>query len=329
MGPSLSHSRNLLSRAAPRVALLIGAGAILLAARGPTHAAAQEAQPTPVPQESEQAPAPTKRPVVIGRACQMCHRAVVTGFPLDAHGKSAKFPQGSLAAMCETCHGDLARHTETGKAEDVPMPTLISSGLVNQTCLTCHSRSSQHAFWGGSRHDIKAVSCLSCHSAHHALSEKRMLVKREANEVCLTCHVAVRQALFQRSTHLFRTEHQNVKVGCIDCHNPHGGESRAMLAGLSVTETCLSCHSEKRGPMLWEHAPVRESCLTCHQPHGSNNLSLLKARTAMLCQQCHMHMLWRHETIPGFDAFSYNRGCLNCHNQVHGSNHPSGKAFTR
>jgi hypothetical protein len=26
---------------------------------------------------------------------------------------------------------------------------------------------------------------------------------------------------------------------------------------------------------------------------------------------------------------AFYRGCLNCHNAIHGSNHPSGKALTR
>jgi hypothetical protein len=33
--------------------------------------------------------------------------------------------------------------------------------------------------------------------------------------------------------------------------------------------------------------------------------------------------------VAGFDVFTYNKGCVNCHTQIHGSNHPSGRAFTR
>ena len=34
-------------------------------------------------------------------------------------------------------------------------------------------------------------------------------------------------------------------------------------------------------------------------------------------------------TVAGFDVFTFNRGCVNCHSQIHGSNHPSGRTFTR
>ena len=35
------------------------------------------------------------------------------------------------------------------------------------------------------------------------------------------------------------------------------------------------------------------------------------------------------QTVAGFDIFTFNKGCVNCHTQVHGSNHPAGKALAR
>ena len=77
------------------------------------------------------------------------------------------------------------------------------------------------------------------------------------------------------------------KITCADCHNPHGTQTAKMIRGASVNEQCYTCHTEKRGPFLWEHAPVRESCLNCHTPHGSNHLKLQKTSVPYLCQQCH------------------------------------------
>jgi len=161
-------------------------------------------------------------------------------------------------------------------------------------------------------------------------------------DTCLRCHGEIRKALFQRSTHLFRTEgwtdgrlakrnDQTVglKVTCTSCHDPHGGEAKKMLAAHSTNELCYTCHAEKRGPLLWEHPPVQENCLTCHTSHGSNNVKLLTRRPHQLCQQCHINMLPRHQTAAGFDIFTFNRSCINCHTNIHGSNHPSGRAFTR
>ena len=62
-----------------------------------------------------------------------------------------------------------------------------------------------------------------------------------------------------------------------------------MISADWVNEKCLECHTEKRGPFLWEHAPVRENCLNCHDPHGSNHDKMLVAKQPYLCQRCHLN----------------------------------------
>jgi DmsE family decaheme c-type cytochrome len=272
---------------------------------------------------------------VVGSECRECHEAShdrdVASFALDVHGKSAKFLKDARAARCETCHGNAEKHMGTGKAEDIINPAKLPSEQANATCLKCHS-GDQHVFaWKGGSHDRKDMSCLSCHNVHHAKSPEKMLAAFTVEDTCLRCHTEQRKALFQRSTHLFRTEQRNMKVGCASCHNPHGGEGEKMLLNHTVNNLCYTCHAEKRGPFLWEHPPVRENCMNCHSPHGSNNTKLLTARASLSCQQCHIHMLPRHSTTAGkpLDIWSLNRGCINCHAQVHGSNHPGGRTFTR
>jgi DmsE family decaheme c-type cytochrome len=91
----------------------------------------------------------------------------------------------------------------------------------------------------------------------------------------------------------------------------------------------LSCHTERRGPFLWEHPPVMENCLNCHEAHGSNNPQLLKVRMPRVCDTCHVTS--RHPTTPTLlnSVRDFNRGCTNCHAAIHGSNHPSGDMFLR
>ncbi|MBA2493567.1 MAG: hypothetical protein H0V31_02585 [Acidobacteria bacterium] len=241
----------------------------------------------------------------------------------------------------------------TKSGADPGNPAKSTASQANESCLQCHSRDRYISNWRGGKHDRNDVSCLSCHSVHHtkfsqsiAASHKRsvgngsldltevkspesMLSSLTVDETCLRCHSDKRKAFLQRSTHLFRTENKIAKMNCASCHNPHGGEGPKMLQSRTLNETCFQCHAEKRGPFLWEHAPVQESCMTCHAPHGSNNAALLTRRTHQLCQVCHINMLARHQTVAGFDVFTFNRSCVNCHSQIHGSNHPSGKAFTR
>jgi len=278
-----------------------------------------------------QAP-PTKQAVertVIGAKCQQCHKEIVQSYALDVHGKSAKFLTDSRATTCESCHGDGAKHIDSLEAKDILNPPRQTTAEANESCLQCHAREQKRDAWRGSPHDRKDMSCLSCHSAHHSKSPETMLARLTVEETCLSCHKEKQKTFFQRSTHLFRTENRSMKVGCVSCHNPHGGEGRKMLQAHTTNGLCYQCHAEKRGPLLWEHAPVQENCLTCHTPHGSNNVKLLTTRSHQLCQQCHINLLSRHQTVAGFDVFTFNRGCVNCHTQVHGSNHPSGRALTR
>jgi DmsE family decaheme c-type cytochrome len=139
-----------------------------------------------------------------------------------------------------------------------------------------------------------------------------------------------------------RTQHMPVaegKMTCTTCHNPHGSTNvKQLRVGNYVNEACVSCHAEKRGPFLWEHAAGRESCVTCHDPHGSSNDRMLVTKVPMLCQRCHIGT--RHPStiydarnvVPGAGTPSsriYARACVNCHSNIHGSNHPSGHTFLR
>jgi DmsE family decaheme c-type cytochrome len=271
----------------------------------------------------------------VGKDCKQCHAAVVDAFVLETHGKSAKFLGDSRAASCQVCHTNSVEHAKnssrTKSGADPGNPAKLSASAINQSCLQCHSQDRHTFAWQGGKHDRKDVSCLSCHSQHHAKSEENLLTGFTTEETCLRCHTSVRKAVYQRSSHLIRTERGNMKVGCTSCHNPHGGESEKMLVEPTANNVCYTCHSEKRGPFLWDHPPVRENCMNCHSPHGSSNMKLLTQRANLQCQQCHIHMLPRHSTTAGkpLDIWTLNRGCVNCHSQVHGSNHPGGRTFTR
>jgi DmsE family decaheme c-type cytochrome len=149
-------------------------------------------------------------------------------------------------------------------------------------------------------------------------------------ELCMNCHTDVRSEMRKTSHHPVREG----KMDCLSCHDPHGTLTKGNLRAASVNELCYDCHTEKRGPFLWEHAPVRESCLTCHTPHGSNHLKLQSTSVPYLCQQCHSNTrhpgtLYDATRLPTLENPStgsnrlFNRACVDCHAAVHGSNHPS------
>ena len=99
------------------------------------------------------------------------------------------------------------------------------------------------------------------------------LLKKPQPELCFGCHGNI-QAQFALPTH-HRVPEGLMK--CTDCHNTHGTSNRATLRQ-SGWETCTQCHTEKRGPFVFEHSAVKvEGCTACHTPHGSVNRMLLVA----------------------------------------------------
>lgn len=231
---------------------------------------------------------------------------------------------------CETCHGPGSIHVDDPDIE-ANRPTLKgkSAAETSAICQNCHDGRAQF-FWSGGTHESRGLSCTSCHSVHSAKSETAYLAESSTLEQCFTCHKNIRADLWKNSHHPIREG----KISCTDCHNPHGTQTAKMVIGESVNELCYTCHTEKRGPFIWEHAPVRESCLVCHTPHGSNHIKLQKTSVPYLCQQCHANTrhpgtIYDNTKLPTPDNPTtgsnriFNRACLDCHAAIHGSNHPS------
>jgi DmsE family decaheme c-type cytochrome len=270
--------------------------------------------------------------------CKACHAPYFEGYLASKHSTKGDLRAPANMGGCLACHGDGAlEHAAKGGGKgvgglvgfgDPKLPAETKSAV----CLTCH-QGGERVNWHVSSHASRDVACSSCHTVH---ARDKVQVKSEQFEVCANCHKTQRAQLSYPSRHPIREG----QVACSQCHNPHGSTGPTMLVKGTVNETCYTCHAEKRGPFLWEHAPVREDCTACHTPHGSVNAPLLKARGPWLCQQCHsaqMHpsTLYSGRGLPpsqGGVAAAQQvlaRNCMNCHTQVHGSNHPSGPRLTR
>lgn len=263
-------------------------------------------------------------------ACAACHEDIVKAFRPTAHGKAMEFGAGAKDVTCVSCHtGDAAKHMESADPKLIHNPGKDKPGEVAESCLGCHANQKQLMFWRGSSHQMAEIGCASCHSVHKPSPRGRLLAKQTEAETCFACHNNVRKAFVQRSTHLIRDERGMSRVECSACHNPHGSQTEKLISANHVNEKCYSCHQEKRGPFLYEHAPVREDCMSCHSAHGSNNTGLLKMRMPQLCQTCHIQ--GRHQSVAGRPnaLWNINRNCVQCHSQVHGSNHPSGTILMR
>ncbi len=270
--------------------------------------------------------------------CLGCHDdAYIVSIFRTPHGQPAdpSSPMGNL--QCEACHGAGGEHAARLR-EGEPRPPIANFGKdeefpvaeQNRVCLDCHTRDVSLA-WHGSAHDNEELSCASCHSVHTPTDA--VLDRRGGQaEVCYDCHASQRAQVSKPSAHPVLEG----KVACADCHNAHNSVTDALLARENVNQLCYTCHAETRGPFLWEHAPVVEDCGNCHEPHGSNHPALLTRRPPLLCQQCHSQAdhpstPYTPDSLPGGRPSAYLVGgsCLNCHSQVHGSNHPSGAVLMR
>jgi DmsE family decaheme c-type cytochrome len=288
---------------------------------------------SPAVQPASPAPAPLQAGYAGSDACAVCHEDQAKNIAQSKHGQ-ARYDRSPAATQgCESCHGPGQAHIDDEAKGHIKRFAALKPAEVTETCLTCHNRGN-HAGWEGSTHEARNLSCTTCHSAHSPASLESQLAKSSETQLCATCH---RLQVVKTERAVAHMPVREGKLSCSSCHNPHGSITnvKALRAGHSVNESCTTCHAEMRGPMLFEHTPVRESCVTCHDPHGSSNDRMLNVRMPMLCQRC--HVATRHPaSVYDRAAITTNksnrmfgRSCVNCHSNVHGSNHPSGQFFMR
>ncbi len=295
--------------------------------------------------------------------CTRCHDETETTPVLSIYQTKHGVRGDARTPTCQTCHGDSEKHLKgdpnvKGRAApDIVFKkgayAVTDEKVRAEPCLTCH-KGTKRTYWDGGKHQQNGMACNDCHKVHQPVDP--VLGKKTQPTVCFTCHKEQRADTHKISSHPIDAG----KMSCSDCHNPHGSAGPKLLKKNTVTETCFTCHAEKRGPFLWEHQPVSEDCTNCHTPHGSNITPLLKSRPPFLCDECHdgPHA---SPTAVGPNAAGYQSGtfsthaytsgvrttgaganaiiapsgnvtgraCMNCHVMVHGSNSPAGAALQR
>jgi DmsE family decaheme c-type cytochrome len=295
------------------------------------------AVPAPAADDASQSSAYTQRGA---DTCIKCHdedsKFPVLSIFKTKHAQPADKRTPFAQLQCESCHGPGARHAEEVPEgqKQAPIITFGARSSVpvekqNQMCLGCHESQNRVA-WKNSPHGGNEVACASCHEIH--ATHDAVLTTVEQPEVCFNCHRHERADFLKTSVHPVRLG----QMACNSCHEVHGAITASLLIKPTLNETCYTCHAEKRGPFLWEHAPVAEDCTTCHTPHGSIHTALLAKLPPLLCQQCHSAV--GHPSVARTAAglpdgnpsgFLLAGSCLNCHAQIHGSNHPSGSKLMR
>jgi DmsE family decaheme c-type cytochrome len=247
--------------------------------------------------------------------CKSCHEEQVKNVTASPHAKTTFASiAGDPTHGCESCHGPGSAHVD-GAGDKSKIFTFqgVSQREISQRCLTCHANHAEQSGFLRSSHLRADVSCLSCHSVHHAKGERLLVAK--TNDLCFSCHGEMQGEFAKPSHHRV----QEGLITCADCHNVHGAaQPKQVRTGLGGDAVCFKCHRDKQGPFVFEHLPVKtEGCSACHTPHGSSNPKLLtRSQTNTLCTECH-----GTATLPGLHNQSAKYAqCTLCHVAVHGSN---------
>ena len=247
--------------------------------------------------------------------CVTCHDEIGKKFADNPHTKMAEM-HGSNGATCENCHGAGKAHVDGGgDVTKIFNPAKHSVKEVDEKCLGCHAGT--HPNFERAPHAKANVGCISCHSVH-ASKDKEQLLKTSQPALCFQCHSDVKASVSMPFHH---PVNEGV-VKCSDCHDVHGTFGNNNLRSTAdQSMICTKCHTDVRGPFVYEHAPVKaEGCLACHSPHGSQNARMLNMPSInTLCNQCHSRVA--NATVHGMGAGSDDmQPCTSCHTYIHGSN---------
>jgi len=274
--------------------------------------------------------------------CKTCHADIYESWAKTPHWRTTLDTKGGPSHQgCEGCHGPGRAHVEGGgdKTKIFVFPG-HSPTEINARCLTCHASGPTHLDSANSFHRQNEVSCIDCHSPHHAATKENLLIKAQP-ELCYSCHL-------QQKSQFNMPFHHRVNEGliqCTDCHQQHGTagvwESDHLVRQVRTSDNgdavCFKCHKDKQGPFVFPHCSVKlEGCATCHIPHGGANVHMLKySQVNLLCLQCHtaahfgpMTTAGNNGQPTGFAVMNgpvpnnaiYIQACTECHTQIHGSN---------
>ena len=278
-------------------------------------AAGKSAQSASAPAASAPSSSSDASKYVGAETCKTCHEDIYNAWEKTPHWKTTLNKDPSHQG-CEGCHGPGAEHVAGGgDITKIFNPAKHSAKEVDAKCLTCHAGA--HPNFDRSPHAKANVGCTSCHSVHQS-KEEETLLKAPQPALCFQCHADTKPAFNMP----FHHKVNEGLVKCTDCHDVHGTFEKSNLRSRNDSNLiCTKCHTEKRGPFVYEHTPVKgEGCMGCHTPHGSQNARMLNMPNInVLCNQCHSPVA--AGTVHGMNAGSSElTPCTDCHTYIHGSN---------
>ena len=232
------------------------------------------------------------------KACITCHQS-----GLRAHWLGSEHQTRDVT--CSNCHQSHAPHDR-----------VLAKVTQPDVCYACHQTQRAQTY-RISTHPIVAgtVTCSDCHNPHGSTGPK-LLVKNTVNETCFTCHAEKRGP--------FLWEHPSANDDCMNCHTPHGSTNPPLLRARAPW-LCQECHGDGAphpGNVYSGSSLPGGAVANVNNTGGVGGtppaqLGAVNPLTGARVTQ---------NNPPAQLAF---RACVNCHQAVHGSNHPAGNRFLR
>ena len=256
--------------------------------------------------------------------CSKCHNS---SFITDSKLKKKSKTYLGLNVKCQSCHEDYhqgALGDDCAGCHDTDKFKPLKSFDHNKTkfrltgmhekvdCISCHVMEKKN---GKDFQIFKGLSFANCSSCHNDVH------KGAFGADCKSCHSTggfkvINQSAFNHSLTKFPLIGKHKLVKCNDCHK----------SGVSIKPTfakCIDCHNDyHKGEFVVNG--VNRDCKECHTEQGfspsqfsiedHNNLKfkLTGSHLAVPCKSCHgKNDMWHFRNI--------GINCIDCHNNVHGS----------
>lgn len=256
--------------------------------------------------------------------CSKCHN---TRFITNSNLKKKHITYLGLNSDCKSCHEDYHQATLGNNCTDCHntekfRPAIafdhsktryaLTGKHLYVDCIKCHVIEKRNNKDFQKFNNLNFNNCSSCHTDVH---------KGNFGNDCKSCHSTsgfnlINQSAFDHSRTKFPLIGKHKLVKCNDCHK--GGLSQKPLFA-----KCIDCHSDyHKGELL--HNGLILDCNECHNEynfspstytldkHNLSDFKLTGSHLAVPCKSCHgKNDQWKFRNI--------GIKCIDCHNNVHGS----------
>ena len=154
---------------------------------------------------------------------------------------------------CGACHGDAAKHVESGGKAPVVNPAKLDAERRDAVCMSCHLEGDvavEHA--GRSAVDYKPGERLAGYLSFFVFPSKDPL----ARGVSETEQFAASRCKLASGD----------RMSCTSCHDPHNSPADQERAAF-YRGKCLACHGAPE--FARTHHPEQPACTGCHMPQAS------------------------------------------------------------